>query len=84
MLKIIVFISNIVPLLVLVVRLVEASADGLTSDEKKHFAMEAVETFATAFGITIPQNMREWVSTAIDLIVSVLNAVGIFKHADEE
>lgn len=84
MFKIITFISNIVPLLLLVIRLVEAASDGLTGEEKKSFALEALDTFAEAFGIMIPENMRQWISTAIDLIVSVLNSVGIFRHADTE
>lgn len=67
-----------------VVTTVEGSGDGLTKKQAvMDFVDQAITAVDGAFGVVLPAGLiKSFCSAVIDLIVTVENMAGRFKHAD--
>lgn len=79
------FAIRFAPIVVSVVTLVE----GLTSKEtsgkdKKELAVATVRDVLGTLGVTMSEDLENFVGSTIDAAVSLLNLLGVFKHRDDE
>ena len=85
MFRVLGFIIRYLPIILTAVKAVEELTDAnTTGEEKKLLVLKAVSDVLASFGIVISDTYLDVISKAVDTVVSILNALGIFRHADDE
>lgn len=78
------FVLRFAPVIVSVVTFIEGVTSKETSGEdKKAIAVATIKEVVTAFGVTVTQELETFISQVIDVVVTILNFLGVFKHRDE-
>lgn len=78
------FVLRFAPVIVSVVTFIEGVTSKETSGEdKKAIAVATIKEVVTAFGVTVTRELETFISQVIDVVVTILNFLGVFKHRDE-
>lgn len=84
MLQLIGFALRYLPLIVSAVAMIEALTDKSTSGaDKKTVGIRVLKEILQKFGVTVNAQTEQLISQVIDIAVTILHVLGVFKRADE-
>ena len=79
------FAIRYLPLIVSAITLIEALADKEASGaDKKTIGLKVLKDLLANFGVKMTPQVETLISQTIDIAVSILNALGVFKHKDQK
>lgn len=84
MFKLIAFVIKYLPVIISAVSMVEGLVSKDTPGaDKKALVMATLKQFLSAAGVSLSPQVESIISQVIDIAVTILNALGIFKRKDE-
>ena len=84
MFQLIGFAVRYLPLIVSAITLIEALVDKDASGaDKKTIGIKVLKDLLSNFGVTMTPQVETLISQTIDIAVSILNALGVFKHKED-